>query len=78
MSGRLIGYARVSTGEQGTAPHRDAGRLAGERNANATLLHHVRGHDRPRPPGPISHATPHAAIQVSPRGRRRDGELRSR
>ena len=44
--GRLIGYARVSTEEQGTDPQLDELRAAG---CNAVLEEHASGADRSRP-----------------------------
>ncbi len=44
--GRLVGYARVSTGEQGTDPQRDALLAAGCHNV---LEEHASGADRARP-----------------------------
>jgi len=46
VSGRLVGYARVSTEEQGTDPQRDELRAAG---CNAILEEHASGADRSRP-----------------------------
>ena len=46
VSGRLVGYARVSTEEQGTDPQRDELRTAGR---NAILEEHASGADRSRP-----------------------------
>jgi DNA invertase Pin-like site-specific DNA recombinase len=45
-AGRLIGYARVSTEEQGTDPQRDELRVAG---CDAILEEHASGTDRSRP-----------------------------
>ena len=45
-SGRLLGYARVSTEEQGTDPQRDELRAAG---CHAILEEHASGADRSRP-----------------------------
>jgi len=46
VSGRLLGYARVSTEEQGTDPQRDELRAAG---CTAILEEHASGADRGRP-----------------------------
>jgi len=46
VSGRLVGYARVSTEEQGTDPQRDELRAAG---CNAILEERASGADRSRP-----------------------------
>jgi DNA invertase Pin-like site-specific DNA recombinase len=46
VSGRLVGYARVSTEEQGTDPQRDELRAAG---CHAILEEHASGADRSRP-----------------------------
>ena len=46
VSGRLLGYARVSTDEQGTDPKRDELRAAG---CTAIVEEHASGADRSRP-----------------------------